>query len=234
MKAPIPAHEAERLAALHRYKVLDSDPEQTYDDITKLASHICGAPIAFVSLVDAERQWFKAKLGLTQQQTPRDEAFCAYTVLGPDTFVVEDAAKDERFAVNPLVTGDPHVRFYAGAPLLTAEGHAIGSMCVIDHRPRQFPTDQREALERLARLVIANLELRRASADLAQALEHVKTLSGMLPICSYCKEIRNDSGYWQQIETFVRDNTDAMLSHGICPKCAQEHFPDVQADTSQS
>lgn len=225
MNAPVPENEAARLEALHDYRVLDTAPERAFDDITKLVSFICQTPVALVSLVDRERQWFKSKVGLQATETPRDHAFCAHALAEGKLLVVEDATADERFASNPLVTGEPYVRFYAGAPLLTPDGHALGTLCVIDHEPRTLSPEQVSALEALARVVVDQLELRRVSHDLAAAAANLKTLSGLLPICAYCKGIRDDQGYWQRVEAYVQTHTQAAFTHGICPKCAEKHFP---------
>lgn len=225
MKPPIPSNEAARLEALRRYRVMDTPKEQAYDDITQLAAFICGTPIALMTLVDTERQWFKSKQGLAGTQTPRDQAFCAHTIFQSRLLVVEDATQDERFATNPLVTADPHIRFYAGTPLLTPDGFGLGSLCVIDRQPRKLSSEQASALESLGRMVIRQLELRRASADLASAAENIKILSGLLPICSYCKGIRNDQGFYQRVETYLAKHSDVTFTHGICPECIKKHFP---------
>jgi PAS domain-containing protein len=169
--APLPQNESERLDALQRYEVLDTGPEQKFDDLTLLAALICQSPIALISLVDAERQWFKSRVGLTTSQTPRSVSFCGHAILEDDVMVVPDAAADARFADNPLVTGEPNVRFYAGAPLLTPGGQALGTLCVLDRVPRELTPAQLDALRALARQVVAQLELRRR---LQQEREHAK------------------------------------------------------------
>lgn len=169
--APLPADEAERLKALQEFQVLDSMPEQAFDDIVFLASHICQTPIALVSLIDSDRQWFKARVGLGPTQTSRDLAFCAHAILEPDRVMqVQDATKDERFRTNPLVTGPPDIRFYAGTPLVTPDGRAIGTLCAIDRKPRELTADQLRALKALSREVMIQLELRRTILTLQQAL----------------------------------------------------------------
>ena len=225
MSAPLPPNETKRLDALIRYHILDTPAEQAFDDFAFLASTICQTPIALMSLVDGERQWFKARVGIDATETPREHAFCAHTILGDDVMVVEDAACDERFATNPLVTGDPRIRFYAGAPLIDTKGNALGSLCVIDRQPRKLTAEQQQALAALARQAMSHLELRRTSAELASALTDLKTLHGLLPICSHCKGVRDDDGYWQEIDTYLQAHTEADLTHSVCPACLKLHHP---------
>jgi GAF domain-containing protein len=226
---PKPANEDQRLAALHRYRLLDTAAETAFDDFTKIASHVCHTPIATISLIDAERQWLKSRIGLEGTEAPREHAFCSYTILGTETLVVEDATADARFADNPLVTGAPHIRFYAGAPLIDRDGHALGALCVVDRKPRPLSAEQQEALAALSRRVMAQIELRQVSSELAVALDELKTLRGLLPICAYCKDIRNDAGYWEKLESYLHTQTGADFSHGICPACLEQHFPAVAA-----
>lgn len=166
----MPHNETERLRALRSYKILDTKPEERFDELTQLAAIICGVPISLITLIDADRQWFKSKVGLDIDETPRAQAFCTHAIMQPKMFVVEDAAKDQRFAANPLVTGDPNIRFYAGAPLATPDGHLLGTMCVIDRKPRTLTADQQKALELLGRQVIANMQLRNNLRELEAAL----------------------------------------------------------------
>ena len=166
MAAPRPANEAERLAALRSYQVLDSPPEQEYEDLVLLASTICEAPIAVLTLVDSDRQWFKAIIGLDESQTSRDVSFCAHTILGTEVMEIPDAVADERFAGNPLVTGDHRIRFYAGAPLIDGDGLAIGTLCVFDRSPGRLRPEQAAALTALSRQAMSLLELRRTANEL--------------------------------------------------------------------
>ncbi len=188
MKARLPKNEAARLRALHQYSVLDTLEEQAFNDITMLASFICDAPIALISLIDVERQWFKSRVGLQATQTPREHAFCAHAILEPEeVLVVNDAMLDPRFVDNPLVTGDPHIRFYAGAPLITPQGDALGTICVIDRTPRRLPKKKIGALRALSRQVVAQLELRRVIAELDRSAIELRAYQRQLE--SYQKEI---------------------------------------------
>lgn len=171
MKAPTPKNEKKRLEVLWQYEVLDTVPEKVFDDLTELAAHICEAPIALITLVDEKRQWFKSKLGISASETSRDISFCGHAIAQNKLFIVPDAASDARFSKNPLVTDDPQIRFYAGAPLITRDGQALGTLCVIDKVPRTLRPDQKRALEILSRHVMTQLELRRQSIELARATE---------------------------------------------------------------
>jgi GAF domain-containing protein len=236
-----PANEQQRLTTLRGYEILDTEPEAAFDDLTLLASHICQTPVALISLIDADRQWFKSKVGVSVTETSRDIAFCASAILQPDVFMVPDTSKDERFAENPLVVSEPKVRFYAGATLMT-QGQALGTLCVVDHVPRELTPEQLEALRALSRQVLAQLELRRnlvrleqslAARDRAEAekertlrelkaaLANIHTLEGLLPICLSCKKIQDQKGHWQPFEYYVRAHSEAKVTHKICPDCSK-------------
>src|SRR5215469_11780962 len=169
MTATTQTGEKKRLKVLWQYDVLDTVPEEVFDDLTELAARICEAPIALISLVDEDRQWFKSKVGVTINETSRDISFCAHAIQQEDLFIIPDATKDSRFAKNPLVISDPKIRFYAGAPLITPDGHALGSLCVIDKVPRELRLEQQQALRVLSRHVMTQLELRRHAKDLTEA-----------------------------------------------------------------
>lgn len=201
--------EAARLAALRRYRILDTDPEQAFDDLTLLAAHICQAPIALITLIDTDRQWFKSRVGLSATETHRNVSFCTHAIQKPnEIMVVPNALSDHRFTNNPFVVNDPKVRFYAGAPLVTDDGHALGTLCVIDRVPRMLTPDQMAALDALRRQAEAQLELRRnlfelrdalderdqaeqareqLITELRQSLDNVNKLAGLMQFCSTCQ-----------------------------------------------
>lgn len=166
--APPTADESERLEALRNYQILDTGVEKAYQDIVELAGAICKTPIAAITLVDADRQWFKARVGLDATETSRDLAFCAHAIHGRELFIVPDATLDERFCENPLVTQAPSIRFYAGAPLYNQDGHILGTLCAIDRKPNSLNDFQLRALEILSQQVMQLLELRRAVHQLDQ------------------------------------------------------------------
>ncbi len=169
MSAPIPKNEVKRLNVLWQYDVLDTVPEEVFDDLTDLAAHICEAPIALISLVDEDRQWFKSKVGVSLSETARDISFCAHAIMNQGILIVPDATKDPRFKNNPMVIGPQKIRFYAGAPLIAPDGHALGTLCVLDKKPRQLRPEQKQALLVLAHHVISQLELRRHARELVAA-----------------------------------------------------------------
>jgi anti-sigma regulatory factor (Ser/Thr protein kinase) len=200
--------ESARLDALRRYRILDTEPERAFDDLALLASHLCETPIALITLIDADRQWFKSRVGISFAETARSVAFCAHAIEQNDLFIVPDALGDARFRDNPMVTGEPRIRFYAGAPLVTPDGHAVGTLCVIDTVPRTLDPRQVEALMALRRQAVAQLELRRNLTDLEAALAerdhaerarqqmiseletalaNVNKLSALIPFCSACQ-----------------------------------------------
>jgi anti-sigma regulatory factor (Ser/Thr protein kinase) len=200
--------EGARLAALHRYRILDTEPERGFDDLTLLASYICETPMAAITLIDADRQWFKSVVGISTTETARAVSFCTHAIQNRDLFIVPDARCDERFRDNPFVAGDPEIRFYAGAPLVTPDGHALGTLCVLDRVARTLSREQLEALSALCRQTEAQLELRRNLIELKGTLEErdraharqerliddlrashadVRRLSGLIPLCSTCQ-----------------------------------------------
>jgi signal transduction histidine kinase len=215
MRAPVPDDERERLAALHDAHVLDTEPEPDFDDIAVLASEICGTPMGLVSLVDADRQWFKAKIGLDVQQTDRDVAFCAHVVTGHELLEVPDAKEDARFADNPDVLGGGQYRFYAGAPVILDGTHAVGTVCVIDHVPRELTAAQKRALRSLARHAAVQLELRRyarRAGDIADRLRQLDRMKDSF-LATVSHELRTPlSSIRGYLEILLDDDFDAETS----------------------
>jgi anti-sigma regulatory factor (Ser/Thr protein kinase) len=230
--------EARRLAALRRYRILDTDPEQALDDIALLASDICGTPIALITLVDADRQWFKARVGVSVTETSRSISFCSRAIRREGLFVVPDALEDGEFRDNPMVTGDPHIRFYAGAPLVTHDGHALGTLCIVDRVPRTLTAQQKEALHALKRQAEAQIELRGSLLELKQALAardraeeaqeqligqlrsalaNVSRLSALIPYCSACRFNMTIPADPSQIPT---------ISAGVMQMLAEKRWPE--------
>ncbi len=220
MPATMAIDESARLTALRRYRILDTDPEQAFDDLTLLASQICGTPIALISLVDENRQWFKSRIGIDVSETSRSISFCAHAIQQSGLFIVPDARADARFKDNPFVQGDQGIRFYAGAPLVTGDGYALGTLCVVDRLPRTLDADQLEALQALQRQAQAQLELRRNLVELRLALDGIETLSALLPYCSTCElniVIPADPAAMEQ----VHSGMNALL--------AGRHWPEADA-----
>nr|WP_297347603.1 GAF domain-containing hybrid sensor histidine kinase/response regulator [uncultured Glaciecola sp.] len=216
--ADMPADEISRLNALYRYQILDSENESIFDELTQLASEICDTPIALISLIGPDRQWFKSKVGLDAEETARDIAFCSHAINQENVFEVNDTLLDERFKDNPLVTSDPNIRFYAGAPLITPSGHAIGTICAISDKPKKLNTHQRKAMEILSREVISQLELRlrliqlqkenertteflsRLSHELRTPLHSILSLSQLMLADGEFKTSQKNTSYLQHID----------------------------------
>ncbi len=159
LKAPIPLNEEERIAELRALRILDTPPEERFDRLVQLAAHLFGVPIAYIAMVDSDRQWFKSKCGLTDDQTGRDISFCGHAILNKEPLVINDATKDERFADNPLVVGEPHVRLYVGCPLRGPNGHNVGTICIVDNKPREINDSDIETLKRLGAMAERELDL---------------------------------------------------------------------------
>ena len=219
--------EERRLKALAEYRILGTKPESCYDDIIKIAASTCDVPISLMTLVDRDRQWFKSKVGLEINETPRDWSFCTYAIKENSPLIIQDAYQDERFINNPLVTGDPKIRFYAGFPLKNRDGNKLGTLCVIDRKPGNLSPKQYNVMELLSKQIVAFLELRKKSLNLLEALSNLHKQDGILSVCSYCREVKNDQGNWMHLEKYLSKISDIRFSHGVCDVCMEKHFPDV-------
>ncbi len=232
--APMPtrhaAHEQARLDALHGYGILDSPPERRFDDIAKLASAALDMPIAMVSFVDADRLWPMATVGITRDEVPRAQSLCTYAIAQDWPLVIEDASIDARVGATPLVTGPTHARFYAGAPLITPEGHRVGTVCVVDRSPRVLARREADILSGLARQTIELLEHRLTAARLLDAHARLQTMATLIPICSHCRKVRDEANQWLTLERLVQAKTGSRFTHGICPDCVREHYPAAAED----
>ena len=209
-------NEEDRLRVLASYEILDTKAEDLFDNLVELAARICRTPMCAMSLVDSDRQWFKASVGLNTRETPIEDALCRHAIKSDELLIIEDATKDERSMSSNLVSRDPKIRFYAGAPLITKQGAALGTLCVLDTKPGRLEDDQLKSLEILRDAIVAQLEYRKVLKD----LQYIQKL---IPICAWCHNIKKEAGDtedWVPIEEFVADI--APLSHGICPTCSSQ------------
>jgi diguanylate cyclase (GGDEF)-like protein/PAS domain S-box-containing protein len=209
MQTPkLPKNEIERLIVLKQYRILDTASEQSFDDITKLASLICGTPIALISLLDENRQWFKSTIGLDATETPRNISFCGHAILGDDIFEISNALEDERFFDNPLVNGQPNIRFYAGMPLITENGYALGTLCVIDQATRQLSVDQHDSLKILGRQVVAQIENRMSLLKIEDMTELLENTGRMAKVGGWILDLGTMHLQWTK-EVFAIHELDA-------------------------
>ena len=228
-----------RQKALEEYRIWDAKEVSQFETLTTLASTVCETPIAIISLLDSHRQWFLSRYGLNGAgaplETPLDISFCIHTISQAEegVCIVHDAQKDERFAENPFVTGEPHVRFYAGVPLITLEGVPIGALSVIDRRARELSEAQIQTLKLLAQLTIQLLESRKNSQELFGIVEELKVFEGYWNLCVYCRRLKADDT-WVQFEHFVRSHTNADFTHGVCKECMRSRPDEVPANEEKS
>lgn len=211
--APLPANEVQRLSALYDYNILDTLPEKEFDDITRIASQICQTPISLVSIIDEGRQWFKSAQGIEAGETPRELAFCAHAILNPsEIFEISDSQHDDRFFDNPYVTGEPYVSFYAGIPLVTDSGHALGTLCVIDNKPKHLTDEQKKTLQALANQVVALLELRYKSEMLRKREIELMEANAELERFAYvaAHDLKSPCNQITALSTLLQDDSSRL------------------------
>lgn len=205
--------EANRIKTLKMYNLLDSAAEDAFDQLTNLAANVCGTSMSLVSLVDLDRQWFKSRVGVSLSETPRNIAFCSETIKNREPMIVPDALSDSRFSNNPLVLDEPNIRFYAGVPLSVSNGETLGTLCVLDSRPRELSDTQLLSLIAIANSVRNLIELRH-KAELLEKMEQ------LLPICSWCQAVRREDETWQPLDEYLSEQS--KVTHGICPDCLEK------------
>ncbi len=228
MRAPLPADEPARLAALHDAQVLDTSPEEDFDDIALLAAQICGTPMALVSLIDSDRQWFKAKIGIDLLETHRDLSFCAHAINGRELFQVPDATADSRFADNPFVLGTDGIRFYAGAPVVLDGTYAVGAVGVVDRVPRKITETQKLALRSLARHAAVQLELRRYARHAGEIAERLRQLDRMKDsfLANVSHELRTPL-------SSIRGCLELLLEGGFDPESSHRFLQAMQRNSDR-
>jgi len=220
-----PPNERRRLEALKLYQCLELGNAEGLQDIAMVAAQVMGTPTALVSLIEEHRQVYLGKVGTPLSEVPRDDSFCTHTILGTTVLTVVDATQDERFSSNPHVLKPDGVRFYAGTPVMSNDGEAIGTVCVVDSRPREINSDQKTLLMALARTAARLLEQARTAKELAESLAEVKAVQQLLPLCSSCKSVRSDKGYWSRLEDYLGSKSEFKVSTGMCPDCMKRLYP---------
>ncbi len=213
--APLPTNERARLQSLREHELLDTMPEDVYNNITRIASEICETPIALITLVDKDRQWIKSRQGIDIDETEREYSFCAHAILNAEeVLIVPDARIDDRFHDNPLIIGEPNIVFYAGVPINDANGNGLGTLCVIDRRPRELSEQKLESLKALAKLVKAHFELRKTQMDLEKAQEDINTVQSLVDIIQVdiIDIIKNDppADHLQQLTSALISSVDSI------------------------
>jgi len=221
-----------RLEAVHACAVLGQDPDPRFTDVAQLACEVLDVPYAMICLVDESRQRPLATVGFATEPTPRACSFGEEVVSMRDTslLLIADASGDARFANDPMVEAPMNVRFVAGAPLRLPSGSVLGALLMFDNQPRSLDARGRDLLTRFTARVVDLLELHRAAAELAHARAHLDSLATLIPICSHCRKVRNEGNQWQTLERLVQAKTGSRFTHGICPDCIREHYPDAADD----
>ncbi len=193
--------------------------DEALNRLLTVATTVCGTEMGAISVLEHTRQWFKAKKGIAVKETPIEYAFCAHTVLEDNTMVVEDASVDERFKNNPLVTGSPNIRFYAGSKIKSKDGNPFATICVIDSKKMRLTDEQISILENLAVVASHIMDMKYNSYIVNSLINNVKTLGSMIPVCYKCKHVKTDSGDWVLLEKYIEKEFKAHLSHGVCDEC---------------